>query len=830
MHDLKLAFRTLFKTPFVTAVAILSLALGIGANTAIFSLFEQMLLRPLPVREPEQLVNLSAPGPKSGMTSCNQAGDCDAIFSYPMFRDLERGQAAFTGIAAHRASEANLAFGRQTENGEMMFVSGSYFPVLGLQPALGRLLGPADDQTVGGHPVAVLSYSFWEGRLGADPDVLNRPIVVNGQPLTIIGVAPRGFEGTTLGARPQVFAPISMRGVLSPGSDHFENRRGYWVYLFGRLKPGVSMEQARTAINAVYRPIISDVEAPLNAAMPEQVMAQFRAKTIMLEDGRRGQSAVHGGARTPLLLLFAITGIVLVSTCANIANLLLARGASRSMEMAVRLSLGASRRHVLTQLLTESCVLALLGGAASLLVAQWTLAAIAAILPPEASSILQMELKPSVVLFTAVLSLGTGLLFGLFPAFHSTRPDLVTTIRANAGQIAGARAATRFRTVLVTSQIALSMMLLISAGLFLKSLLNVSRAELGLQVDQVVTFAISPELNGYDPERSRVLFERVEEELAALPGVTGVSASLVPILAGSEWANDVSVEGFTRGPDSDPNARYNAVGAGYFRTLGTPLLAGREFTPADRAGAPKAAIVNEAFTEKFGLAREAVGKRMGIGDREMDLQIVGVVQNAKYSDVKDDVPPLFVTPYRQDENLGALTFYVRTAGNPQQLLRSIPGVIARLDPNLPVEELKTMPQQVRDNVFMDRMISTLSAAFAVLATLLAAVGLYGVLAYTVAMRTREIGVRIALGADRRRVRGLVLRQVGWMMLVGGAIGVLAALGLGRAAGSLLFGLEGNDPAVFTSAVMLLVLVGFSAGWVPALRASRIDPMQALRAD
>ncbi|MBA3969992.1 MAG: ABC transporter permease, partial [Gemmatimonadetes bacterium] len=566
MQNLKLAFRTLFKAPFVTAVAILSLALGIGANTAIFSLFEQMLLRPLPVPAPEQLVNLGAPGPKSGNTSCNTAGDCDQIFSYPMFRELERAQTVFTGLAGHRGESANLAVERQTENGELMLVSGSYFPVLGLQPALGRLLGPADDQTVGAHPVAVLSYRYWETRLGADPAVLNKSVVVNGHPMTIIGVAPRGFEGTTLGIQPQVFVPVSMRRVLSPGSVEFENRQGYWIYAFGRLKPGVSVEQARAAMNAIYRPIINEVEAPLHQGMSPQTMAQFRAKEITLTDGRRGQSEIHTGARTPLLLLFGITGIVLLSTCANIANLLLARGASRTMEMAVRLSLGASRRHVLTQLLTESCVLALLGGAASLLVAQWTLAGIAAVLPPEASAMLRLDIQPAVVLFAAVLSLGTGLLFGLFPALHSTRPDLVNTIRANAGQIVGARSANRFRSVLVTSQIALSMMLLISAGLFLRSLMNVSRVDLGLQVDQVVTFAISPELNGYEPARSRVLFERVEEELATLPGVTGVSASLVPLLAGSNWANDVSVEGYTRIPGSDPNARYNAVGANYFRT------------------------------------------------------------------------------------------------------------------------------------------------------------------------------------------------------------------------------------------------------------------------
>jgi predicted permease len=828
--NLKLAFRTLLKTPFVTAVAVVSLALGIGANAAIFSLFDQMLLRALPVQEPDRLVNLAAPEPKPGSQSCNQAGDCDAVFSYPMFRDLERAQTVFTGIAAHRIFGANLAFNKQTMNGEGVLVSGSYFPVLGLRPALGRLLTPADDQVVGGHFVAVLSHSYWESRLGANPAVLNEPIVVNGQTMTIVGVAPRGFEGTTVGSRPQVFVPITMRGLMSPGFDDFENRRSYWAYLFARLKPGVSIDQARTAMNAVYRPIINDVEAPLQERISDQMLARFKAKEIVVEEGQRGQSSIHGESRTPLILLFSITGIVLLIACANIANLLLARAAQRAMEMAVRLSLGASRPQLLAQLLTESVLLAVLGGAASLLVARWTLSGIGAMLPPEAAATLQLELRAGVVVFAAALSIGTGLLFGMFPALHSTRPDLVTTLRANTGQPSGARAAARFRTSLVTVQIALSMALLIGAGLFIKSLVNVSRVDLGLKVDNVVTFGISPELNGYTPARARALFERAEEEIAALPGVTGVSASLVPILSGSNWGTDVAVEGFKRGPDTDANARFNEIGPDYFRTLGVPLMAGREFNDADALGTPKVAIVNEAFAKKFNLGREAVGKRIGTGrDQDnMDIQIVGLVQNAKYSEVKQEMPPLFFTPYRQDSTLGSINVYVRTALEPQQLLRTLPAVIARLDPNLPVENLKTMPQQVRENVFLDRMISTLSAAFAVLATLLAAVGLYGVLAYTVAQRTREIGVRMALGADGRRVRGMVLRQVGRMVLVGGAIGVAAALGLGRAVQSLLYGLEGHDPLVVATAAVVLALIAFAAGYVPAFRASRLEPMRALR--
>jgi predicted permease len=827
MRNLKLALRTLFKSPFVTSVAVLSLALGIGANAAIFSLFDQILLRPLPVAEPERLVNLGAPGPKQGSTSCNQAGDCDAVFSYPMFKDLQAAETGFSDIAAHRIFSVNIAYQGVTLNGEGMLVSGSYFPTLQLQPHAGRLLGPADDATIGAHPIAVLSHSFWEGRLGGERDVIGRTIVINGQNFEIIGIAPKDFAGTTLGARPMVYVPITMRAVLLPGWTGYDNRRSYWAYLFGRLNPGTTTEQATSALNGVYSRIVNDVEAPLQQGMSDAGMEQFRAKQVTLEDGRRGQSSTHREARTPLLLLLGTSAVVLLIACANIANLLLARGANRGMEMAVRLSLGANRRQVLTQLMTESLVLAVLGAAAGLVVAHWTLAGISAVLPPEASETLRLQLNGTVIAFAAALALGTGVLFGLFPALHSTRSDLVTTIRANAGNLTVTRAAARFRASLVTVQIALSMALLIVAGLFLRSLTNVSRVDLGLTVDNVVTFAVSPQLNGYDTIRAKILFERLEEELGAVPGVGGVTASMIPLLAGSNWGNDVTVEGFERGPDIDANARFNAVGAGYFNTFDIPLLAGREFAPSDNAVGAPVAIVNQAFARKFNLGNDVVGKMMGVGEL-MNRQIIGLVADAKYSEVKDDVPPLYFTPWRQQERVGSLAFYVRTSIDPAQIMRAIPGVVARLDPNLPVENLKSMPQQVRENVFMDRMIGTLSAAFATLATLLAAVGLYGVLAYTVARRTREIGVRMALGADRGTVRRMVLRQVAGMLVVGGVMGVAAAFWLGRAAGSLLYGVEGRDPLIFALAAAVLALFAMAAGYIPAVKASRVDPLHALR--
>lgn len=832
MRHITLALRMLRKTPFVTAVAIASLALGIGANAAIYSLFDQMLLRPLPVPAPQELVNVSAPGPMPGNTSCSQAGDCDVIFSYPMFRDLEREQQVFTGMAAHVGFGANLSVRNEPLTGSGMFVTGSYFPVLQLQPAAGRLFMPSDDEVPGANFVTVLSHAFWVERYGGDPAAIGENITVNGRSMTIIGVAPDGFDGTTLGVKPSVFVPISMRGEIDSGWQGFENRQSYWMYVFARRKADVSIEQATTAMNTLYSPILNDVEAPLQEGMSDATMTLFKAKRIILEPGQRGQSSIHGEAKTPLMLLFAITGVVLLIACANIANLLLARGASRATEMGVRLALGANRRQLLTQLLTESVVLAVLGGIASLLVAWWTLKGISALLPPEAAESLQFQLQPSVIVFAAVVAVTTGVIFGLFPALHSTRADLISTIRAGAGHMTGGRSAARFRSALVTVQVALSMALLVSAGLFLKSLNNVSNVELGSSVDNVVTFHISPERNGYDTTRAGVFLSRVEDELAAIPGVTGVTSSQVPLLAGSNWGTNVHVQGFESGPDIDANSRLNMVGAGYLSTLGMTMLAGREFTRSDVAGSTPVTIVNEAFARKFNLGTDPVGKYMSNGGRSDSLNalIVGFMKDAAYSDVKDTVPPLFFTPWRQRSATGDLHFYVRTSLPPAQMIAAIPPVLKQLDAALPVEGIKTMPQQIRENIFLDRMISILSAAFAVLATLLAGVGLYGVLAYTVAQRTREIGVRMALGADGSRVSGMILRQVGWMTLIGGSIGIVAAYVLGRAAQSLLFGLEGHDPIVFAVSVVLLAAIALAAGYLPARRAAGIDPMHALRFD
>ena len=635
------AVRALARTPLVTGVAIVSLALGIGANAAIFSVFDNMLLRPLPVPGPGRLVNLSAPGPTPGSHSCGAAGDCQSIFSYPMFRDLERVQQVFTGIAAHRPFAANLSFKGQTLNGRGLLVSGSYFPVLEVQPALGRLFGKRDDGTLGEPRAVVLSYDYWRTRFDSRADVVDQALVVNGQPLAIIGVAPRGFQGTSLGVRPQVFVPMTLRDTMeSSTKGSLEDRRSYWAYLFARLRPGVTAEQALASVNVPYSGILNEVEAPLQEGMSEPTMKQFRARRVTGELDSRGQSRLHKEVRTPLILLLSVTGLVLIIACSNIANLLLARAATRSAEMAVRLSIGASRWRLVRQLLGEASLLAVLGGLLGLLVARWTLDLILAMLPSFAAETMDYAVDGRIVAFAMTLTVATGLLFGLFPALHSTRPGLVTALKGQSGQPGGSRSAARFRTALVTAQVGLSMLLLACSGLFVKSLFNVSRVDLGLKVEQIVTFGVSPQLNGYTDQRSLELFERLEDELSAIPGVAGASAALVPLLAGNNWGNSLIVEGFPSGPDTDTDAHFNKIAPGYFRTVGIPLVAGREFTRADSAHAPLVAIVNEQFTKKFNLGRDAIGKHIQEGDRSSpQIEIVGVVANAKYSQVKNAPPP-----------------------------------------------------------------------------------------------------------------------------------------------------------------------------------------------
>ena len=829
MHNLRFALRTLRQTPIVSLVAILSLAFGIGANTAIFSLFEQVLLRALPAPNPAELVNLTANGPRGGSNSTNNAGNSESIFSYPMFRDLEHGQTVFRGIAAHRSFGANLAYQGNSSSAQGSFVSGSYFPILGLRPALGRLLAPTDDEIPGAHRLVVLSHAYWTERFSQNNQILNQALLVNGVPLLIVGVAPRDFRGTTLGASPEIFVPISLRETLTPGWKGLTNRRNYWIYLFARLQPGITLEQAQASINSNFKAILKDVELPLQTGASDSFSQRFVDQSMTLVPGAQGQSNMLRKARTPLLLLLAITAFVLLIACANIANLLLARSANRAKEFSIRLSLGASRAQLIVQLLTESLVLSVLAGLAGLFIAYATNQVVVALLPPDASNVISPALRPVTILFAFVLSLVAGFLFGLFPAVHSTRQNLASAMKDQGANVSSSRSATRFRNTLVTAQIALSLLLLISAGLFLKSLVKIMKVDLGISTANTIVFGLSPELNQYPPERSRALFEQIEEKLATLPGVTGVTASLVPLITGNNYGRNVSIDGFEAGPDTDTHSMFNEVGPGFFRVLGVPLVAGREFSARDGFNAPKVAIVNEAFVRKFSPSAPALGKRMQQGaGKTNDIEIVGIARDAKYSDVKDAIPPLFYTPYRQDKSIGSSSFYIKLTLPPEQFIPSLRQAIASLDPNLPIEELKTLEAQVNDNIALDRMISTLAAAFAGLATLLAAVGLYGVLAFTVTRRTREIGIRLAIGANGGDIRNMVLREVGVMVVFGIIIGFPSAILLSRYVETLLFEMKGSDPLVLVAAVILVATVSLASGYLPARRAMRIEPLNALR--
>jgi predicted permease len=821
MTLIKHAFRQLVLRAGLSALVIVMLAVGVGAATAIFSLFYQVLVQPLPVPAPERLVNVvrAGTGPESGRG-----------FSYPMFRDLEAEQSALTGLAADFPFTANVVFGDRALAVEAAFVSGSYFGVLGLQPALGRMIGPQDEPRAGESPVAVLSYDFWRSRFGADPTVVGRTLAVDGHSLTVIGVAPAPFTGTQLGVGTQLFVPITMRWGLTPpsGFDTPDNRNFTWLRPFARLRPGVTAPQAAAALNVVYSRILREREAPLHA-LSEDELRQFLSQRLDLTRGARGQGSIPGAAQS-LTLLLGVTLFVLLIVCVNVANLLLVRGAARAGEMAIRESIGASRGRLLAELLIETALPAAIGGVLALPVAAATLAAVTPILPTRLADGLDMALGPAAVAFTVVATVASVLVFGFLPALRTARTNPALAIKGQATQTVGGRGARRLRGALVTAQIAFSMVLLALAGLFAQSLHNVARIDLGMNIDSLVSFGVSPRSNGYDAEGALALDDQIRQALAAQPGVVSVASAAFPLIASGDLELNVRVEGFDNGGDPVTGSA-NVVGPGFFRTLGIPLLAGREFTAADRAGAPRVAIVNEQFARRYGLDGDAIGKHLQLGpDPEDEFDIIGVVGDAVYSRVKGEAPPQFFMTRDNPSSflVGSSVFYVRTAIDSGAVLRAIPRVIAGIDPALPVDNLTTMRRQAQENVFVDRLVSMLSASFAGLATLLAAIGLYGVMAYSVATRTRELGLRLALGAEPGDLRAMVLKQVGWMALIGLGVGLAAAIGFGRAAEALLYGLSGHDPLVLVVATAVLAAVVLGASYWPARRASSIAPMEALR--
>jgi predicted permease len=833
LSDIRFCLRGFVRRPMFAFVVVATLALGLSINAAIFSIYEQVLLRELRVPAPDDLVNFQAPGLKQGSTSCGDIGDCEEIFSYPMFRELERFDGPFLGIAAHRNFEANLAIDGKTVAGTGLLVSGSYFPLLELRPAAGRLLDRNDDRVDGEANVVVLSHAYWQSAFAGNPSVVGRDLVVNGKTLAIVGVAPSGFASTTIGARPQVFVPITFKWLDSPNAfPQHADRKSYWAYLFARLKPGVSLEQAVAAINEPYRAITNDVDAPLLSGFSEQMLNEFRAKRVILVPGDRGQSNVDRYARAPLTILLVSTALVLLIACVNVANLLLARGSTRVGEIAVRASLGASRTRLLGLLLVEVLMLAAAAAAVSVPLTMIALRSIVTLLPAFAAATFDLSLSGSVIAMTVALAVGSTLVFGLVPALKLVRVEASPASQSQGVRSTGGVSSARFRTTLTTAQIALSMALLVLAGWFAQSLANVTRVDLGFRADSLTVFSVAPDRNGYTAERRSAFFERLEEELAQVPGVTSVAAAAVPLLGNSSWGNNVTVEGYAATPDEDVNVRVNQVSPDFFRTVEMPLLAGSGFERASGVDRPKVAIVNERFVERFRLGTNAIGKRMktGGGDGPLDMEIIGVSRDARYSEVKDDPPPQVFMPRQQAQYLGQMAFYLRSELSPAALRTAVEQVVARQDQNLPIMDFRTVAEQARENVFLDRFMSTLAVALAVMATALAAIGIYGVLSYGVVQRVREIGLRIALGAAPRTVRGMVLKQVSLMAGIGIVVGVGLALLLGVAGRALFFGLAPTDPLVPAAAVAALTLVVLVAAYWPAQRAAHVDPVTALRGD
>jgi predicted permease len=835
LQDLRYALRTLMRRPLVTTVAVLSLALGIGVNTAIFSVFDRLLLRRLPVRDPGEIVIVASPGPRPGSNSSGDGGDIDTIFSYPLFRDLERVQNVFSGIAAQRDFPANLSYRGQTQRAQGILVSGGYFPTLGLTAALGRLFTLEDDRTPGANDVVVLTYEYWATQFGRDPAVLNETLVINGVPMTIVGVAPDGFRGTSKMERSQVFVPLTMAARVRPGWNGIERRNDHWLYVFGRLKPELTRQQAEAQFNVPFRALIRDVEYPAlrSGIGSDRARAAFQARQVFLRDGARGQNSERSQReiRSILTLLFAVTGFVLLIACANVANLLLVRATDRASEIAVRLSLGASVSRLVRLLLAEACLLGVAGAVAAIAVAFITLRALMTMLPVEDRDLLAIGINAPALVFTAGLGLITGFLFGLFPATHTVRASLVTGLTARSGRASESPVASRFRASLAAAQIALATALLAQSGLFIVSLVNISRADLGIDRNGLITFRLAPSLNGYTPERTLAFFDRLEDDLRALPGVMSATSSTHPLLADSNSTTNVTVEGFQAAPDADTDVSYALVSTDYFRTVGIRLLAGREFTRGDATGRQKVAIVNEAFVRKFNLGSRTIGAHMkrGAGNQPLDIEIVGVVRDAKYSDVKDEIPAQLFQPYRQGQ-FGGLNFYVRTGSETRALLAAVPGVVRGIDANLPVERLQTMDDRIWESTTQDRILTTLSSSFAGIATVLAAIGLYGMLAYMVTSRARELGIRMAFGATGGDVRRLVFGHVGRITAIGAVIGVGAALGLGRLGQAFLFRLEGFNLPIIIAASVLAIGVALAAGVLPARRAAAVNPVDALRAE
>ena len=840
-QEIRYGLRTLSNNPGFTAIAVFTLALGIGANVGIFSVMQQVLLQRLPVAHPEQLALVYSPGPKSGHVSSDET-DGSESFSYPMYKDLRDQLTTRAGVLSGLVAKADfpvsLTSRGQTERAHSELVSGNYFEVLGVQPALGRTLQPADAASDDGAPVVVLGYGYWQKRFGGDPRILNESVLINNSPMTVVGVVNAAFHGVQPGNISDLYVPITMKAVITPeditsrahGHYELESRNNYWVKLIARVKPGVSLRTAMAGVTPAYHALLVD-DLQHHQHFSEQQKAKFLAQTLIFKSGARGRPQLENDTGQQLLTLMAMVALVLLIACANVAALQTARGAARQKEIALRLSLGAGRWQLVRQLVIESCLLSLSGALLGLVIASWISGALVHFAAAnEVADGLSSSLSLPVLLFAAAIAILSGVLFGLAPAFRATQVELVTTLKEQSGGLGSGVTHAILRKGLVIAQVALTLLLVTVAGGFVRSLYNLQHVDLGLQPTQVLQFAVAPELNGYTNTRSLDFFRRLEERLSALPGVKSVSGVEEPLMTDDDRSANVNVEGEPADLAGTRDVMRNAVGTGHFSNLGIPLLQGREFTAQDVAGGPKVAIVNESMAKTFFPNSSPLGRHMkfGGGNDPLDIEIVGVVKDSRHMDVKEKPKAFVYIPYTQEETAGELTYYVRTSQDPVVLAGIVRQTVQGLDASLPVYDERSFSEQIDRQLSKDRLVAVLAALFGGLAALLAAIGIYGLLAYTVTQRTREIGVRMALGASTQRVGNMILGEVAQLVGIGILIGLPLAYGLGRLINSLLYGVKVFELLGVLIALITLGIVALAAGFIPARRATRVDPMVALR--
>jgi putative ABC transport system permease protein len=830
LQDLRYGLRMLAKSPGFTAIVVLTLALGIGANTAIFSLMNQILLRQLPVQNPNELVVLHAPGPVTGHVSDD--GDQTESFSYPMYKALREKTATVCNMLGQYTFSASISSHGQTERGLGQLVSGNYFEALGVPPAMGRVFSLDDDRVPGGHPVVVLSHAYWTRHFARDLSILNKSLLINNVEMTVVGVARAGFSGAQVGKSPDVFVPLMMTPQMTLGQDTLDGWNDYWLKVLARRRAGVSEPQLVASLNAAYHPLLEEQLPKING-WTELKRQAFLNKKIILSSGSRGRMVVQRDTGGQLVTLFAMVALVLLIACTNVANLLLARGTARQREFAIREALGASRGRIIRQLLVESLLCAFVGGSLGVVLGSWLIGVLTPIVVAnEGIQGLTPHLDSAVLAFAVGTSLLSGIFFGIVPAFRVTRSSVSETIKDQGSTSSAGVSHVRFRKALVAGQVAFTMLLLAGAALFVHTLWNLRNLDLGLRTENVISFSIAPALNGYSTQRSIALVDQLRGRVASLPGVRSVGTAEIAALTGDDEGANITAEGGIQLPEDLRDVNYVSVSSDYFSTLGIPLLSGREFTDADGATSPKIAVASDAMVKRFFPGRNPLGMHFAFGGGSKvkpDIEIVGVVKDVKQDHVRSVTPnPYVYLPYSQRPKLSGMTFYVSSVRDPLLLGPELQSQVRQLDATLPVDNVKTMERVVEEDLFPARMVAVLSATFAALAALLSALGIYGVLAYLVVQRTREIGIRMALGAKAGDVRWLIAKEVGAMVIAGLTVGVPLAYALARLSESLLFGVEAGNPSAYVLGLGLIAVVALAACWIPARRATRVDPLVALR--